>query len=137
MNIDSNEVATDLYIFIERKNKKNLKAEPILPEPLADVKNEILVKDSSAISYEVKKGDFIQIVDLYGRQCSDFNAFDSNALQNGKEYSIDPTATRSLIGSSYPMPGLLSKFFDRNQDPLIEVMQDSIGRHDTFAQHVR
>ena len=31
------------------------------------------------------------------------------------------------------MPGLSSKFFDRNQDPLIEVMQDSIGRHDTFG----
>mgnify|MGYP003322306987 CR=1 FL=1 len=96
-------------------------------------KNEILIKDSSAVSYEVKKGDFIQIIDLYGRQCSDFNAFDSDALQKGKEYSIDPTATRSLIGNSYPMPGLSSKFFDKNQDPLIEVMQDSIGRHDTFG----
>ena len=31
------------------------------------------------------------------------------------------------------MPGLASKFFDRNQDPLVEVMQDSIGRHDTFG----
>ena len=50
-----------------------------------------------------------------------------------REYSIDPTATRSLIGNSYPMPGLSSKFFDRNQDPIIEVMQDSIGRHDTFG----
>ena len=84
MNVDSNEVATDLYIFLERKNKRNFKAEPVLPEPLAKVKNELLVKDSSAVSYEVKKGDFIQIVDLYGRQCSDFNAFDSNALQSGK-----------------------------------------------------
>ena len=133
MSVDSSEVATDLYIFIKRNNKKNSKQEAILPEPLADVKNEILIKDSSAVSYEVKKGDFIQIIDLYGRQCSDFNAFDSDALQKGKEYSIDPTATRSLIGNSYPMPGLSSKFFDKNQDPLIEVMQDSIGRHDTFG----
>ena len=133
MSVDSSEVATDLYVFIKRNNKKNLKQEAVLPEPLADVKNEILIKDSSAVSYEVKKGDFIQIIDLYGRQCSDFNAFDSDALQKGKEYSIDPTATRSLIGNSYPMPGLSSKFFDKNQDPLIEVMQDSIGRHDTFG----
>ena len=133
MEIDSNDAPSDFYIFIERKNKKNQKDEAFLPEPLADVKNEILVKKSSAISYEVKKGDFIQIIDMYGRQCSDFNAFDSDALQKGREYSIDPTATRSLIGNSYPMPGLSSKFFDRNQDPLIEVMQDSIGRHDTFG----
>ena len=133
MEIDSNNAPSDFYIFIERKNKKNHKDQAFLPEPLADVKNEILVKKSSAISYEVKRGDFIQIIDMYGRQCSDFNAFDSEALQKGREYSIDPTATRSLIGNSYPMPGLSSKFFDRNQDPLIEVMQDSIGRHDTFG----
>ena len=133
MEVNSSEVATDIYIYVERKNKKNFKKKPALPEPLANVKNEIFVKDSSAVSYEVKKGDFIQIIDLYGRQCSDFNAFDSESLQKGKEYSIDPTATRSLIGNSYPMPGLSSKFFDKNQDPLIEVMQDSIGRHDTFG----
>ena len=133
MSVDNSEVATDLYVFIKRNNKKNFKQEAVVPEPLGDVKSEILIKDSSAVSYEVKKGDFIQIIDLYGRQCSDFNAFDSDALQKGKEYSIDPTATRSLIGNSYPMPGLSSKFFDKNQDPLIEVMQDSIGRHDTFG----
>jgi len=133
MEVDSSDVATDFYIYIIRKNKKNIKSEPYLPEPLAETKNEILIKNSSSVSYEVKKGDFIQIIDIYGRQCSDFNAFDSDALQKGKEYSIDPTATRSLIGNSYPMPGLSSKFFDKNQDPLIEVMQDSIGRHDTFG----
>ena len=133
MNVDSSEVATELYVFIKRNNKENKKNEAILPEPLADTKNEILINNSTAISYEVKKGDYIQVIDLYGRQCSDLNVFDSKALQKGKEYSIDPTATRSLVGNSYPMPGLASKFFDRNQDPLVEVMQDSIGRHDTFG----
>ena len=133
MNVESSEVATDLYVFIKRNNKENKKNEAMLPEPLADPKNEILINNSTAISYEVKKGDYIQVIDLYGRQCSDLNVFDSEALQKGKEYSIDPTATRSLVGNSYPMPGLASKFFDRNQDPLVEVMQDSIGRHDTFG----
>ena len=94
---------------LKRKNKKNQKDEAYLPEPLADIKNEILVKKSSAISYEVKKGDFIQIIDMYGRQCSDFNAFDSDALQKGREYSIDPTATRSLIGNSYQYPNIRQK----------------------------
>ena len=133
MKVDSSNVATDLFVFIKRDKKNNKKENLILPEPLADTKNEILINNSTAMSYEVKKGDFIQVIDLYGRQCSDFNVFDSEALQKGKEYSIDPTATRSLVGNSYPMPGLASKFFDRNQDPLVEVMQDSIGRHDTFG----
>ena len=133
MDVGSSNVATDFYVYIKRNNKENKKNEAIFPEPLADIKDEILINNSTAKSYEVQKGDFIQVIDLYGRQCSDFNVFDSEALQKGKEYSIDPTATRSLVGNSYPMPGLASKFFDRNQDPLVEVMQDSIGRHDTFG----
>ena len=133
MDVGSSNVATDFYVYIKRNNKENRKNEAIFPEPLADIKDEILINSSTAKSYEVQKGDFIQVIDLYGRQCSDFNVFDSDALQKGREYSIDPTATRSLVGNSYPMPGLASKFFDRNQDPLVEVMQDSIGRHDTFG----
>ena len=133
MEVSSFNVATDLLIFVTRKNKKNNKLESILPEPLADTKNEFRIKNSSAIAYEIKKGDFIQIIDLYGRQCSDFMAFDSNALQKGKEYSIDTTASRAIVGGAYPMPGLFSKYFDKNNDTLVEVIQDTIGRHDTFG----
>ena len=100
---------------------------------MAKTKNEFLIKDSSATAYEIKKGDFIQIIDLYGRQCSDFMAYDSEALQKGKEYSIDTTASRAIVGGAYPMPGLFSKYFDKNQDTLVEVIQDTIGRHDTFG----
>ena len=133
MNVDSSVVASDLEIYITRKNKKNLKLESILPEPLADTKNEFLIKNSTAKAYEIKKGDFIQIIDLHGRQCSDFMAFDAEALHKGKEYSIDSTATRSIVNGAYPMPGLYSKYFDKNQDALVEVIQDTIGRHDTFG----
>jgi len=133
MAVDSFNVATDLQVYVTRKKKQNKKIESILPEPLAKTKNEYLIKDSSAIAYEIKKGDFIQIIDLYGRQCSDFMVYDSEALQKGKEYSIDTTATRAIVGGAYPMPGLFSKYFDKNQDTLIEVIQDTIGRHDTFG----
>ena len=133
MQVDSCNVASDFQVFITRKNKKNNKIESIIPEPLTETKNEFNIKNSSAVAYEIKKGDYIQIIDLYGRQCSDFMAFDSEALQKGKEYSIDSTATRSIVGGAYPMPGLFSKYFDKNQDTLVEVVQDTIGRHDTFG----
>jgi len=133
MAVDSFNVATDLQIYVTRKNKQNKKLESILPDPLAKTKNEFLIKDSSATAYEIKKGDFIQIIDLYGRQCSDFMAYDSEALQKGKEYSIDTTASRAIVGGAYPMPGLFSKYYDKNQDTLVEVIQDTIGRHDTFG----
>jgi len=133
MKVDSSLVASDLQVFVTRKNKQNIKFESILPEPLSDTKNEFLIKNSTATAYEIKKGDFIQIIDLYGRQCSDFMAFDSNALQKGKEYSIDTTASRAIVGGAYPMPGLFSKYFDKNHGTLVEVIQDTIGRHDTFG----
>ena len=31
------------------------------------------------------------------------------------------------------MPGLQGKFYDVDQDPLIEVVRDTVGRHDTFG----
>ena len=124
---------TDIEVLVKRINPKNNKLERILPEPLATPKDEILIKDSSASAYEVKKGDYIQIIDLYGRQCSDFMAFDSNGLQHGEELSIDTTASRAIVGGAYAMPGLHSKYFDKNLEPLVEVVQDTIGRHDTFG----
>ena len=124
---------TDIEVLVKRINPKNNKLERILPEPLATPKDEILIKDSSASAYEVKKGDYIQIIDLYGRQCSDFMAFDSKGLQHGEELSIDTTASRAIVGGAYAMPGLHSKYFDKNLEPLVEVVQDTIGRHDTFG----
>ena len=124
---------TDIEVLVKRINPKNNKLERILPEPLATPKDEILIKDSSASAYEVKKGDYIQIIDLYGRQCSDFMAFDSKGLQHGEELSIDTTASRAIVGGAYAMPGLNSKYFDKNLEPLVEVVQDTIGRHDTFG----
>ena len=133
MKVDFHNPPTDIEVLIERNNKINNKQKSFLPEPLADVSDEYLIKDSTATSYEIKKGDYIQIIDLYGRQCSDFMAFDNKALQNGKEYSIDTTVSRAIHAGSYPMPGLHSKYFDKNFDTLIEVVQDTIGRHDTFG----
>ena len=60
-------------------------------------------------------------------------AFDGNALQNGQESCIDTTVSRAIQGGSYPMPGLHAKYYDRNMETLVEVIQDTIGRHDTFG----
>ena len=98
-----------------------------------DPVEEIFVKRYTAMAYEVKEGDFIQIIDVYGRQCSDFMAFDSESLQKGQELSIDTTNSRYLMGSAFPMPGLHSKYYDENQMPMVEVYRDTVGRHDTFG----
>tara|TARA_B100000686_G_scaffold335351_1_gene403820 strand:+ start:2756 stop:5095 length:2340 start_codon:yes stop_codon:yes gene_type:complete len=133
MSVDKNDAPSDLDIRVFRKNINKKSNELELPDPLSDVKEEYFINHSTAFAYEVKAGDFIQIIDIFGRQCSDFMAFDSDKLQNNKELAIDSTATRAIIGGSYPMPGLFSKYFNRDLEALVEVIQDTCGRHDTFG----
>jgi len=133
MQVNQQNAPSNIEVLIERKNSNQNKLDSFLPEPLATPVEEFLIKDSTAITYEIKRGDYVQIIDLYGRQCSDFMAFDSNALQKGVESSIDTTVSRFIHGGSYPMPGLHSKYYDKNMEPLVDVIQDTIGRHDTFG----
>ena len=85
MSVDKNDAPSDLDIRVFRKNINKKSNELELPDPLSDVKEEYFINHSTAFAYEVKAGDFIQIIDIFGRQCSDFMAFDSDKLQNNKE----------------------------------------------------
>ena len=103
-----------------------------LPEPLSKPKREIRIRAATASAYTVSKGDYIQIIDVAGRQCSDFIAFDFAALAAGEELEIDATTTRTLMGATTPGPGLHSKFFNARMQPMVETIRDTVGRHDTF-----
>ncbi|TXR53152.1 DUF1989 domain-containing protein [Reinekea thalattae] len=103
-----------------------------LPEPLAEVKEEIRIPRETARSYEVKAGEWIQIIDVSGKQCSDFLAFDRAELVAGNELGLDSTATRSVMSRSTPQPGLFSRFLASDMQSMVEVVQDTVGRHDSF-----
>ncbi|MGR3716451.1 MAG: DUF1989 domain-containing protein [Thermohalobaculum sp.] len=130
---------TGLILYIRRAHPGEAKGGLAPPEPLADPLADINIQPGNATSYQVKAGQYIQILDVQGRECSDFQAFSRRALDNGLEREIDPTTTRSLMGSLYPAPGLYSKYFTVDQEPLVEIVQDTCGRHDTFglACHAR
>ena len=104
-----------------------------LPEPLADVGLDLRVASATARAYQVKAGDFIQIIDVDGRQCTDFQCFSARKLDRGIERALDVTTSRTLMGHAYSMPGLHAKYYDQDLEPLIEVVQDTVGRHDAFA----
>ena len=104
-----------------------------LPEPLGKIRDEFRVHRASARSYEVRRGEVIQIIDVEGQQCSDFMAMRSDALDAGLERHIDSTVSRTMIRGAYPLPGLHDKFFDQDFIPLLSVRKDTVGRHDTFA----
>ena len=125
--------ASDLQLEVDRARPVREELEPLLPEPLAEPRLDFQVDRASALAYEVRAGEYVQVIDVRGRQCSDFLAFSAPKLQEGKERGLDSTATRSLMGNAYPTPGLYSKFFDHDLEPLVEIVRDTVGRHDTFG----
>jgi aminomethyltransferase len=135
MSPDAQDTATPIELRIERAAKKNPKdgGLVVLHEPLADPLADIRVNRATAEAYFVRAGEYIQIIDVAGRQCSDFQCFAARKLDKGRELPLDATTTRSLTGLGYPGPGLPSKCFDQDMEPLVEIVQDTVGRHDAFA----
>lgn len=132
MEPDAQDAPTDLRATLTRAD-----AGPLLrrapPDPLADPLMDLRIDPGCAAAYAVKAGDWIQILDVQGRQCSDFQAFSRRAVDAGRAREIDPTATRSMTGGLYPVPGLGSKFFSQDLEGLVEIVQDTCGRHDTYG----
>ena len=79
------------------------------PSRLADPLQDIRVNRATAEAYLVRAGEYIQIIDVAGRQCSDFQCFSARKLDKGRELPLDATTTRSLTGLGYPAPGLPAK----------------------------
>ncbi|MEM6256061.1 MAG: DUF1989 domain-containing protein [Cyanobacteria bacterium P01_D01_bin.156] len=99
-----------------------------IPAPLAQIVAEYRIDPGTAISYTVAQGQYIQIIDVSGAQCSDFLAFNANDYTQ----AIDSTVTRTLNSVTNPQAGLHSKYFSQSMAPLVEVIQDTCSRHDSF-----
>jgi aminomethyltransferase len=132
MNFETQDTATSLTVMIKRATLKT-QARFALPDPLADPLSDVRIHSQTAQAYFVKAGDYIQIIDVDGRQCTDFECFSARKLDKGIEHALDVTTTRTLMGHAYPMPGLHAKYYDQEMVPLVEVVQDTCGRHDAFA----
>jgi aminomethyltransferase len=138
MDVGAQDTATPIRLYI-RRSRIRPAHETHLPEPLADPVQDIRVNRATAEAYLVRAGEYIQIIDVAGRQCTDFQCFAARSLDKGLEHPLDVTTTRTLTGQSYPRPGLFSKGFDQSMQPLVEVVRDTVGRHDAFglACHAR
>ena len=132
VKLDTQNTPTAIEARITRAHPVKHSKRP-LPEPLFDPLQDIRIHSATATAFLVKAGEYIQVLDVDGRQCTDFQAFDARKVDKGIVRPIDPTSTRTMIGLAYPMPGLPSKAFDQDFDPLIEVVRDTCGRHDAFG----
>lgn len=133
MEPDAQDAPTDVVLYVRRADPGPGREMRDPPPPLADPLEDLNVLPGQAKAYTVRAGQYIQVLDVQGRQCSDFQALSLRALDGGAEREISTTATRSLTGSLYPVPGLLGKFFNEELEPLVEVVQDTCGRHDTLG----
>ena len=101
---------TDLSAFVKRAAVPNTYAPP-LPEPLADPREEIRIDRCTAQGYLVKAGEYIQIIDVAGRQCSDFLAFNARQLDKGIErwprHDGDAQHDRPGLSRAGPLPQVL------------------------------
>ena len=132
MRVDMQDPPTEIKVMIKRA-QFDIAMERPLPPPLADPRLDFRIPKATAQAYEIKAGEYIQVIDVDGRECSDFQAFHRADLDRGIQRDIDPTVTRYVLGALYPGPGLFSKFYDANLRPLLEVVRDTVGRHDTFG----
>lgn len=132
MDFETQNTTTPLTVMVKRATLRS-HARFELPDPLADPLSDIRVHSQTAEAFFVKAGDYIQIIDVDGRQCTDFECFSARKLDKGIEHALDVTTTRTLMGHAYPMPGLHAKYYDQEMLPLVQVVQDTCGRHDAFA----
>ena len=132
MLISDQNPSGDLTLFIKRAKIKNDKELTIIPDPMYEPNYEKNIDRQTSVSYQVKEGDYIQIISPAGRQCSDFVAFDTRKLDKDIEKGLDWQTTRTFMGNTFPGPGLFSKFYDTDHEPLVEVIRDTVGKHDTF-----
>ncbi len=132
MCLEKQDTATPIVVWIKRSIIKQVQSFA-LPTPLAEPIDDIPIHSKTAHAYFVKAGDYIQVIDKDGRQCTDFQCFSARKLDKGIEHALDVTTTRTLMNTAYPMPGLHGKYYDQDMLPLMEVIQDTCGRHDAFA----
>ena len=66
MRVDAQDPPTDLTLFVHRATPPEEGEAPPLPEPLAALRLDLHVDVGTARTYEVKAGEFIQIIDVEG-----------------------------------------------------------------------
>ena len=88
---------------------------------------EARVGPADAQAYELAAGEYVQIEDLQGCQVSDFLGFHRDRPGVG----ISTTVTRALVDGLFPLPG--QGIYDEEGNILLTLVEDTVGRHDTFG----
>jgi uncharacterized protein YcgI (DUF1989 family) len=91
---------------------------------LKNLVKEIRVPGAHAKAFEMRKGQFLAIVDVEVKQVADFIAFN----KNNHHENLSPAHTRtSLLSLKFSVGDELRSNF---RNPMFEIIEDTIGTHD-------
>ena len=93
-------------------------------DKLENLVKEIRVPGGHARAFELRQGQFLQIIDLAGGQVADFIAFNLN----NHDEKLSPTHIRtSLLSLKFSAGDELRTIF---RNPIFMVVEDTVGAHD-------
>lgn len=90
------------------------------------IKERVLIPPYSARSVMVRKGEELCIIDVEGKQVSDFICFNSDNISE----HVSPVHMRSSLSSIRLKVG--DYLYSNIRDPLMELVEDTVGKHDFF-----
>ncbi|MCI2255789.1 urea carboxylase-associated family protein [Domibacillus sp. PGB-M46] len=87
---------------------------------------EQIIPGGTGAAFEIKKGEYLKVTDVEGKQVADFIAI---CLTNKKEF-LSTAHTRTMNGRLTVTKG--DKLFSNYRHELFEVVEDTVGVHDTL-----
>lgn len=92
----------------------------------AYIKESVIIPPYSARSVVVKKGEELCIIDLEGKQVGDFICYNQDDLTE----HVSPVHMRSSLSSIRLK--LNDYLYSNYRDPLMQMTEDTVGKHDFF-----
>lgn len=89
-------------------------------------KREIIIPGGEGRAFEVKKGEYITVTDIEGKQVADFICLN---LANLQEF-LSTMHTRMMVGRTSLTKG--DTMFTNYRNPILEMVEDTVGVHDTL-----
>ncbi|PYE49180.1 urea carboxylase-associated family protein [Paenibacillus barcinonensis] len=94
-------------------------------------KQAYVIPAKSGYALRVSKGTILRITDLEGQQVVDFVAFDTHDTN----HRLDPGVTMDVLRTCRIKPG--QSLYSNRYEPLLNILQDTVGAHDFFNSACR
>jgi uncharacterized protein YcgI (DUF1989 family) len=89
-----------------------------------NIAREIVIAKRKGISFTVKTGQHIRVIDVEGGQVADFVAFKENDIAEKLSTAATIDNNRSIV------VGEGDTLFSNRYNPMLEIIDDRVGRHD-------